>query len=260
MKQIIIGLDLSFNSTGITASYFEDWKHKYLSFHKLMFDDNSRVYKWIPNPIENIDIQTYQMPTNISPVEFSLEEDYEMVNDIKRQYTDYAFEQTTATVKAMICSKRIGKIISTIIEDWNADEVYFNIEGWVTPTMFTSSNQMRVICELIMLQGLVREFIIKYRLSSEKVFKKYVMMITPPTQLKKFFTGFGNADKQMMIKTFMNNWQGTKLIRQDITQKIDDIVDSFALMIYSRVKIEESLKKKNKLSPKNTTSNNIIML
>lgn len=249
MKQLIIGLDLSFNSTGITASYFEDWNHRYLSFHKLMFDDCSRVNKWTPIPLENVEIQTYQMPTNISPVEFSLLDDLEYqssinnTSDIQRQYTDYTYEQTTATVKAMICSKRIGKIISTIIDDWKPEEVYFNIEGWVTPTMFTSSNQMRVICELIMLQGLVREFIIKYRLRSEKTFNKYVMMVTPPTQLKKFFTGVGNADKQLMIKTFMQTWNGTKLLRESTTQKIDDIVDSFALMVYTRNKIENTASK-----------------
>lgn len=244
MKQLIIGLDLSFNSTGITCSYFEDWHNKYLSFHKLMFDDLSRKNKWEPTPLENVELQTYQMPTNISPLEFSLEEDHTEVNGLQRQYTDYTYEQTSATIKAMICSKRIGKIIATVIEDWKPDEVYFNIEGWVTPTMFTSSNQMRVICELIMLQGLVREFIVKYRLSSELKFVKYVMMVTPPSQLKKFFTGSGNADKKAMIKSFMTDWSGSRLIRLDTTQKIDDIIDSFALMVYARNAVEVSKNKK----------------
>lgn len=220
MRQIIIGLDLSFNSTGIVFGFFENYNATHISLHRLVFDDNSRkTLSWKPKHIPGINQETYKMPDNINLSELSLTEDS----------NDFTTEQLTATLKAMICSKKICKILERVLDNYKPDEVYFNIEGAITP-MFSTANQMRVIAELTILQGYVREWIVKNYLN--KHYSKCVLYITPPNQNKKFFTGKGNASKDEMYESFINQWDGSKILPISTNSKIDDVIDAFALMTY----------------------------
>lgn len=235
MKQIIVGLDLSFNSTGISIGYFTDYNATHLSLNRLVFDDNSRKsVGWKPKHIPGINQQTYRMPTNIDITELSLTDDA----------NDFTTEQVTATIKAMICSKRICKIVEEAITSFEPDEVYFNIEGAITP-VFSTANQMRVIAELTMLQGYVREWIVRNQL--EKHYSKCVLYITPPNQNKKFFSGTGKGTKDDMYRAFIDEWDGAKILPVNTNSKIDDVIDAFALMVYMyRMIYDTKLSKNNK--------------
>lgn len=220
MKQMIVGLDLSFNSTGIAISYLEDWKAKYVTLHRLVFDDESRkTENWQPKPIINVVQEVYRMPRNIDRSQFSINKDPD----------DFSTEQITATLKAMVCAKRISKILDKQLSEYQPDAVFFNIEGAITP-MFSTANQMRVIAELTVLQGYVREWIVRNYINKE--YSNYVLHITPPNQLKRFFTGNGKADKDRMYQSFIENWDGIKLMPLRTNSKIDDVVDAFALMCF----------------------------
>lgn len=48
------------------------------------------------------------------------------------------------------------------------------------------------------------------------------LLVTPPTEIKKFFTGNGAANKQLMVTAFSGSFPDLLL------PKIDDIVDSYA--------------------------------
>jgi hypothetical protein len=220
-KTLVIGLDLSFSSTGITISYLEDYIGKNIQFHKVIFDNNTNKTskKYTPQKIKNVNIITYRMPTNL------------LVSDLVIDLNDKNnVQQVESTIKALICSKKICLIIEKSLKQYNPDEVIFSIENYIMPT-FSGSSQLKTVGGLISLQGYVREKIILLCLDLQIKFKIY----TPtPSSNKLFFAKNGNADKALMIKCFLIYYQGNKLlptIDENSVNIINDIVDSFSLML-----------------------------
>lgn len=54
------------------------------------------------------------------------------------------------------------------------------------------------------------------------------LLVTPPAEVKRFYTGSGNANKQLMISTFKGSFPDFDL------PKIDDVCDSEAMAKYAR--------------------------
>lgn len=205
MKKLFIGLDLSFNSTGICV--FSESENK-IQFYRV-------VYETKPHDIENINQVTYRMPDNIST------EDLLIDSDKNNQ------EQIESTIRAMICSKKIINILKDVIIKYEPDQVTFCIENYIMPS-FGGPNSLRNVSGLLLLQGYIREFIIRYATSNK------VYLITPtPSQNKKFFTGKGKSDKSEMLKAFIDVYDGLKLIPNLTRGKLDDVIDAFSLMVYA---------------------------
>jgi len=220
IKTLIIGLDLSFSSTGIAISYLEDKIGKTIQFHRLVFDENKNVKKqYVPTPIENINQVTYRMPTNILPSDLVIDDE----NNNNQM-------QIETTLKAMIASKKIANIIFLAIKQFNPDNCVFVIENYIMP-QYTGAAQLKTVSGLIMLQGFVRAEIIKFGID----FNLKVKLMTPtPSNNKLFFAKNGSADKSIMLKAFIENYDGKKLIPSadiHILGRIDDVVDGFSLMM-----------------------------
>jgi len=225
-KSLIIGLDLSFSSTGICVGYFEDYSAKSIQFHKVVFDENKnktgKVYT--PERIKNINIVTYRMPTNL------------LVSDMIVDLSDTNnFEQCEVTLKALICCKKIGAILLQNILKYQPTEILFSIENYIMPS-FNGPNQLKHVSGLITLQGYVRKLCIETCLSKQISIKIY----TPtPSSNKLFFSGNGSAEKGQMIKSFIEDYNGEKLIptiKSCSEAQVNDVVDAFSLMmnVYSR--------------------------
>jgi len=227
IKSLIIGLDLSFSSTGITIAYLEDYVGKTIQFHKVIFDENSNKTskKYTPQQIKNVNILTYRLPANLQIKDLII--DMSDKNNI---------QQCESTIKALMCSKKIGIIISDSLNKFNPDEVIFSIENYIMPT-FSGSSQLKTVGGLITLQGYVREISIRLCLELKIKFKLY----TPtPSSNKLFFTQNGKADKTLMVKCFFNNYNGNILLPstdENSVHLINDLVDSFSLMLngYSKI-------------------------
>lgn len=54
------------------------------------------------------------------------------------------------------------------------------------------------------------------------------LLVTPPAEIKRFYTGSGNANKQLMISTFKGSFPDFEL------PKLDDIADSDSMAKYAR--------------------------
>ena len=54
------------------------------------------------------------------------------------------------------------------------------------------------------------------------------LLVTPPAEVKRFYTGSGNANKQLMISTFKGSFPDFNL------PKIDDVCDSEGMAKYAR--------------------------
>ena len=56
----------------------------------------------------------------------------------------------------------------------------------------------------------------------------HTLLVTPPAEVKRFYTGSGNANKQLMISTFKGSFPDFDL------PKIDDVCDSEGMAKYAR--------------------------
>lgn len=230
---LIIGLDLSFSSTGITISVLdsETLIAKILYVFRILFDDQSSKSGKLYNPhkLRGVNNVIYRMPTNILPQDLIIDADN--VNNV---------EQIESTLKAMICSKKICTQIAGILNHWKPQSVFVGIENYIMPS-FAGKNQLKHVSGLITLQGFVRKFLIEWKVSmdlenSQRGFE--LKMFTPtPSENKKFFTKNGNAEKPEMIKHFYEYWDGAKLIPEGSTAQLNDVVDAFALMVFTYFKM-----------------------
>ncbi len=219
-KVMLIGLDMSFNSTGITIAILENFIPNKIKFYRVVFDDESnkthKIYK--PQDIRNINQVVYRMPTNIDVTDLSIDnEDLNSIGQIKN------------TLRAMICSKKINKIIAENIITYEPDTIVCTMENYIMPA-FGGRNSLNNVSGLLLLQGFVREWFIKYTIGYPAV-KTYLFTPTPK-QTKKYFTGDGSADKKKMMENFIDNFDGQKLLPNMSKGKLDDVIDSFALMCH----------------------------
>ena len=60
------------------------------------------------------------------------------------------------------------------------------------------------------------------------------LLVTPPAEVKRFYTGSGNANKQLMISTFKGSFPDFNL------PKIDDVCDSEGMAKYARYWFEKN--------------------
>ena len=241
MINIHIGLDLSFNSTGITFynELLDKESNKIISseieFHRLVRD------KEITTRIINVNQHIYS--SKLLSVDLELKHDL----DVYENAIEYSNEQIDLTEKYFISVTTIKNIIikylNTIKQDYKLDNnginIFVNMEGSIL-SGFNFNTQIGVN----MLQGFLRAELIKLQMVNN--FKTFKFRIIPPTLLKSFFTNNGSADKLEMIESFINNYYGKKLIPQiDLSNKyvseLNDIIDSFALVAFNvyDLKMEE---------------------
>lgn len=234
-KKLIIGLDLSLNSSGISIGYFEDKYSKKLELYRLVFDDESTKKQWEPKPIINVNQIVYRLPCNIDADELIVSD-----TDIVTK------EQNEATIKSLIASKNIGKIILSAIQRLNPNEVFFCLESFIMPS-FSGKNQLKQVGALIMMQGFVREILIRLKVSDSFKFDDFKIFILSPSENKKLFSGNGSADKQFMIDHFFKYHDGDVLLPNGKEKglKIDDIIDAYSLMVSAYKKSLNYSKSKN---------------
>ncbi len=220
-RNLIIGLDLSHNSTGICIFRRENQQPVGISFHRVIFDaEKSKTGKiYAPKEQRNIEHKIYRMPVNLS------------TKDLMFDNEDYTTEsQLDITRKSKMSQKVILSVVGDVIKEFKPDAIYFAIENYIMPTGFAGKAALQNVSGLIMLQSFIRDFIINLSVEYQKV-GKVIKLITPtPPTVKKFFTQNGSADKELMKRVFIDKYEGDKYI--GVEGKIDDIIDSFALMCY----------------------------
>ena len=135
---------------------------------------------------------------------------------------DYVFEDKTddnienerikyRNIKSLLCE------IERIFKEFDGDEVEVRMEG-----ISFGSRQTTAIAELAALNFMIRDLCDKY---------KFKFTILPPTTVKKFATGNGQADKELMLESFFQLNGDLREYQKVI--KLDDIADSFFMATYS---------------------------
>ena len=228
-SKLIIGLDLSFNSTGISIAILDTNNiGKKLSLFRILRDKeiNKTGKIYTPEKIRNVNNIIYRMPTNVSPLDFIL--DANNINNL---------EQIEATIRAMICSKKICSVLAEYVVKYKPSDIIVSIENYIMPA-FSGKNQLKSVSGLILLQGFVREFFIRLKISQNI----NVKIFTPTAKENKlFFTGNGNAEKSDMISTFFSTYDGGKLVGLGSEKQINDVIDAFSLMLFGYKKYLKTL-------------------
>lgn len=224
--KMIIGLDLSFNSTGICLSYLNDENiAEKISFYRVVFDDESRKETFIPKTVKNINTRTYRLPKYMTPEVLCIDDSDENNK-----------EQIETTLKAMCASKEIFGVFFDFYQRFKSDYLIVSIENYIMPS-FGGQNSLKNVSGLIALQAFIRELFIRFCNKNQIRIK----MLTPsPTTVKKFFTDNGKAEKDEMLKYFVERFDGKKLLpnsSNDTLKIINDVVDAFALNYYAYGKL-----------------------
>lgn len=117
-----------------------------------------------------------------------------------------------------------------------ADTIYNIIEELLQQFRKTSSIDSVTICMEGISYGSIHSaavmdlaglnYLIRDRLHHHTVVG--TLLVTPPAEIKRFYTGAGNANKQLMISTFKGSFPDFDL------PKLDDIADSDSMAKYAR--------------------------
>ena len=117
-----------------------------------------------------------------------------------------------------------------------ADTIYNIIEELLQQFRKTSTIDSVTICMEGISYGSIHSaavmdlaglnYLIRDRLHHHTVVS--TLLVTPPAEVKRFYTGSGNANKQLMISTFKGSFPDFDL------PKIDDVCDSEGMAKYAR--------------------------
>ena len=117
-----------------------------------------------------------------------------------------------------------------------ADTIYNIIEELLNQLRKTSTIDSVTICMEGISYGSIHSaavmdlaglnYLIRDRLHHHTVVG--TLLVTPPAEVKRFYTGSGNANKQLMISTFKGSFPDFDL------PKIDDVCDSEGMAKYAR--------------------------
>ena len=117
-----------------------------------------------------------------------------------------------------------------------ADTIYNIIEEFLQQFRKTSTIDSVTICMEGISYGSIHSaavmdlaglnYLIRDRLHHHTIVG--TLLVTPPAEVKRFYTGSGNANKQLMISTFKGSFPDFDL------PKIDDVCDSEGMAKYAR--------------------------
>lgn len=190
---VYIGIDPSINSTGLTILKYEN---------NLLIDEYFFIIK--PNKLtkkeENISLDNFQYII------------YEK-NDIK-EVDDNHYSEYHKTINIINIAETIFKLIDKYTNI--SDNIHISIEG----ISYGSSLKTKSIYDLSGLNYLIRYLVIKNG--------HMRLIICPPQEIKKFASGMGNANKDILIESFLVLYPSFKII-----SKLDDLVDSYYMSKYA---------------------------
>ena len=191
-RRITIGIDQSIRFTGITVVYNDTSD---LAFYGIT---NKIPSKW----------------KKVSKADFPCRVEIREYTSIQKP-DDYSEAEVVKFNNIYNIVTEIGKIFDELLED-SETEIEVRMEGISFSSRNTSS-----LAELSALNYLIREACYK---------RKIKFIILPPTKVKKFATGNGQADKELMTESFFVLNPSMREVSKYI--KIDDIADSYFMAMY----------------------------
>ena len=198
---LYVGIDPSINSTGLCV---------------LVYDDNDFVKEYF----------YIVKPNKLSKKEDSAElkyiDKFEYLIYGKLTSEDNHKEEIYKATNMMNIVSNIEDAISKVDHKFGAyNKIYICIEG----ISYGSSTRTKSIFDLAGLNYLIREMVIRKSLSNPD---KIRFVIGTPGEIKKFATGNGNANKDVIINCFKQIYPDFAL------PKLDDVADAYFMANYAK--------------------------
>lgn len=203
--EYFIGIDPSFNSTGICIQKFDNniKINEYFIILKPGLNTKDKS-KWLTKKEKFAEEQIFKFQ-------------YWFYN--KHDLTPYKelnhYSEFWKTYNMCICAKEIKNIIYEFTKD-NPERINIVMEG----ISYGSAQRTKSIFDLAGLNYLIREKFINK--------ENYFLTIVTPSEIKKFASGNGNCNKDIMIDLFIGSNPETIVI-----PKVDDIADSWFMCNYA---------------------------
>ncbi|MBO5005434.1 MAG: hypothetical protein J6D03_09440 [Clostridia bacterium] len=211
--RIFVGIDPSVNSTGVCMQFYNDnLTEKKISDKFYIIRGNKLTKKETKAEQENIEFFKYVL--------------YDKIETSKSE-NNHEFER----IKTDNFIKIVDSIYSIVQENYKT----YNIEDdpilslWVCQEGISYGSTMRTksIFDLAGLNFMLRMKFIKSDSNIEYI-------IGTPGEIKKFATGAGNANKELIVSVFKSTYPEINL------PKIDDIADAYFMASYARYLYEKA--------------------
>ena len=200
--EIFIGIDQSINSTGITIQKYQDNKLIKENFYIIHKDKFTKKEKEAEDTLNNFNYIGYNKLEKADAKDSNEFELYKLLNNIE-------------------IVNKIFELVKNNIES-SLDKIYVGMEG-----VSYSSSVTQSIIDLAGLSYLIRYRFYKFLESNQD--HKGNLFVMSPKEIKKFASGNGNANKDIMVKLFSSLYPQLNII-----PKIDDISDSYWICCYTR--------------------------
>lgn len=209
MNNIYVGIDPSVNSTGVCISVYDA-------------NDNLLEEKfYIVKPDKLTKKEDAAESKHISKFAYLLY-DKEPTNTDNNSDN----ERNKAINFMQIVEKVRSIIFQTDYRYYRMNRIYICQEG----ISYGSSTRTKSIFDLSGLNFMFREMVI----NSSKGFKPVTLIVATPGEIKKFATGNGNANKELLLECF-------KAVYPDLDiPKMDDIADAYFMANYAKNFTNES--------------------
>lgn len=201
--KLCIGIDPSMNSTGLCIqSYNDDGIKIYEKFYIIKPDKLSKKEQKAQEENDNFEYVIYP--------KYDLTK-YKEINHLHEYY------------KTINMSNLVETIYNKIVDEMQRYMFDDNLESFIVIEGISYGSSIRTK-SVFDLAGL--NYLIRYKLI--KVFEHSKFTIVPPSELKKFITGKGNANKETIVNLFSLLYPNLSL------PKIDDIADAFFMANYAK--------------------------
>lgn len=195
---VYIGIDPSINSTGMTIRSSEGFVRFFI------IKENKLTKKEKAAQTTNIDIFEY--------CQYIKEE----VNHAKTSYERELYKAHNLSTIADTIYNIIDRVLYEMKKESTVENIVICMEG-----ISYGSIRSSAVMDLAGLNYLIRDRLHHHTIVTDMLF------VTPPAEIKKDFTGSGNANKDLMVATFKGSFPDFDL------PKIDDIADSYAQSLYA---------------------------
>lgn len=208
MIALYVGIDPSVNSTGMTIRDDKGFVRFFI------VKGGKLTKKEMKAEEENREVFSYKLydKTDVSTAETA---------DHREMIKAGNLRNIADTVVATIVSVMKEYNANSTACDEEVDEVYVCMEG-----ISYGSVRSSAVMDLAGLNYLIRDRLI----NESGITRTY---IAPPAEIKKFATGSGNANKDLMIAAFAGTWPDLTL------PKLDDVCDSWFMSRYAQYKEEQ---------------------
>lgn len=201
--EIFVGIDQSINSTGVTVQCFDKKELIKQQFYIIKINKLTKKEKAAEEAIDGFDYILYQ----------------KWEKDDAKDNNEFELHKLENNINI---SDKIINIIKHFAIG-NLDKVYVAMEG----ISFQSSNKTQSIIDLAGLSTLIRYRVYNYFMSNQDHLG--CLKIFTPSEVKKFASGNGMCNKEVMVSLFKTNNKKFAMI-----PKLDDMADSYWICSYMR--------------------------